>query len=40
MLLNPMFKRTISSVLEDRHTLFAAVLTGECLETANEYTDQ
>jgi hypothetical protein len=25
-------------VLEDRHTLFAAVLTGECLETANEYT--
>jgi hypothetical protein len=40
MLLNPMFKRTISSVLEDRQTLFAAVLTGDCLETANEYTDQ
>jgi hypothetical protein len=38
ILLNPMFKRTISSVLEDRHTLFAAVLTGDCLETANEYT--
>jgi len=37
---NPLFRRTISSVLEDRHTLFAAVLTGECLETANEYTDQ
>jgi len=38
ILLNPMFKRTISSVLEDRQTLFAAVLTGDCLETANEYT--
>jgi hypothetical protein len=35
---NPLFKRSISSVLEDRHTLFAAVLTGDCLETANEYT--
>ena len=38
ILLNPMFKRTISSVLEDRQTLFAAVLTGDCLEAANEYT--
>jgi len=35
---NPLFKRSISSVLEDRQTLFAAVLTGDCLETANEYT--
>jgi hypothetical protein len=35
---NPMFKRTISSVLEDRHTLFAAVLTGDCLADATAYT--
>jgi hypothetical protein len=32
---NPLFKRELSDVAEDRHALFRDVLTGECLEKAN-----
>ena len=35
---NPLFERSISSVLEDRHTLFGDVLTGDCLADATAYT--
>jgi len=36
-LANPLFKREVSSVAEDRHTLFSEILTGACLEKANGF---
>ena len=36
-LTNPLFKRTLSSVAEDRHTLFGEILTGACLGKANGF---
>jgi len=34
---NPMFKRSLSPIAEDRHTLFSGVLSGACLEKANRF---
>ena len=38
VVVNPRFKRELSPVGEDRHTLFNEVLAGECLDVATEYT--
>lgn len=36
-LVNPMWKRPISTIAEDRHTFFKEELTGQCLEKANKF---